>query len=468
MKKFILFLFAFLTAGIPAIADKHTDGVYVLNEDWYGHNNSSLNFWYTSGENKNTMEYYLIQHSNLDLSLGATAQYAQIWDGRMYIMSKQDQDPGQSSDLKGGRFVVVDLNDMKVLKSLPIISQNSKGQSTADGRSVCGVTKDKVYLGTSNGIYVYDVPKGEITKCIHGSENPLIDGSESNADGQGPLYRNQIGMMISTGNHVFAIYQDKGVLVIDPQKDEITDTIKGCFSTMTRAKDGKLYVGTNTNKDYQAYPYGDSGDKWVGNSLTVIDPADLSTSVIDLSELNSESGINSTWYAWTAGSLCASKLHNVLYFTYNDPSQGEASWFSRKKLFKYDIDANTCQEIIDSETSFDDGLYFYGCDVRVRPTDDHLFCSFYPKEVGIASNIWVLMELDADGNKIQQFTPTQNYWYPAQFLFPEDDVPVTDGIKEIHSAKYQSTDIYNLAGQRVSAPQKGIYIKNNKKIIYNK
>ena len=60
-----------------------------------------------------------------------------------------------------------------------------------------------------------------------------------------------------------------------------------------------------------------------------------------------EGGINQTWYAWTAGSLCASTQENALYFTYND---NRWSWFTTSKLYRFDIDTRTFTQIYDSAT----------------------------------------------------------------------------------------------------------------------
>ena len=51
------------------------------------------------------------------------------------------------------------------------------------------------------------------------------------------------------------------------------------------------------------------------------------------------------------------------------------------------------------------------------------------------------------------------------FLFNEEDI--TDGIDNVQSAEFktQSTEIYNLNGQRVNTPQRGIYIVNGRKVV---
>lgn len=71
----------------------YTDGVFMLNEDWYGHNNSTLNF-IRPDHPTDPFEYYIIQNneSNAGQSLGATAQFGAIYGDYLFIISKQDQD----------------------------------------------------------------------------------------------------------------------------------------------------------------------------------------------------------------------------------------------------------------------------------------------------------------------------------------------------------------------------------------
>ena len=125
----------------------YTDGVFMLNEDWYGHNNSTLNF-IRPDHPTDPFEYYIIQNneSNAGQSLGATAQFGAIYGDYLFIISKQDQDagdglsPGESAETRqGGRIVVADAQTMEIKSRIPIIRANEKGVSIADGRSFVGV-----------------------------------------------------------------------------------------------------------------------------------------------------------------------------------------------------------------------------------------------------------------------------------------------------------------------------------------
>lgn len=425
MKTFFLPL-AF-ACSVPLLAQNYRDGVFVLNEDWYGHSNSSFNFLHPE---TGDIDYYIVQTNPANMAddgiirtLGCTAQYAEVYGGKIYVISKQDQDPGENASEKmGGRFVVLDASTMEVLHSSRLIASKD-GKSLADGRSFLGVAADKGYIGTSNGIYTVRLSDYVITGPIEGTENPLVTGDESAADGLGALYENQIGMMLRLQNYVLAIKQDSGILVIDPVDDKVKSVIPGCFSTMTRSLDGYVWAGMNTNEEYMHYPYGSAGEQWVGTSLLKIDPYTLETERIDLPV----GGVNQTWYAWNAGSLCASSKRNTLYFVYNgDLSQGQGSWFTTSQLYRYDIDSGKCELIYDSSS---DDRYFYGASIRLNPVDDNIYAALY---VGfISNNYFLYYRFDENGSLLREYEPISGYWYPAMFVFPDINPPVLKDVPDV-------------------------------------
>ncbi|MBQ2047097.1 MAG: DUF5074 domain-containing protein, partial [Muribaculaceae bacterium] len=452
-----------LIAGcsLQSIAQNYTNGVYVLNEDWYGHNNSTLNFWNPETE---TIDYLIMQMANnYEYSLGCTSQYGQLYGDFIVITGKQDKDPGEPGDMKSGRVAILHKNTLKPVgdEVHPLISVNERDKSDADGRGVCFVDNKKFYVGTSNGIYVFKWDEqGKIftwdsEKPIAGTENNLITGDEvSNADGLGPLYQNQIGMMLRTQDYVFAIKQDLGVLVINPETDEIITIIEGCFSTMAQSKDGDIWVGVNYqeegNEDNLNYPYGWNGDAWNGSQLMCIDQYTLETKKVRIDT----GGIPQSWYAWTAGSLTASETENALYFVYTDPSLGQINWFRNCVLYRFNIDAidwnnidltnpdeayaeGACEEIYDS--SFDD-LYFYGGALQCNPKDGNLYASFYVGE-NIATQEWIYAILNPEGEMIQYQEPIKRYWYPAMFIFPDNEAPIVEDFDDITIEDSNSVEI---------------------------
>lgn len=463
MKKIITLITSALIAGSSMLltAQNYTNGVYVLNEDWYGHNNSTLNFWNPETE---TIDYLIMQMANnYEYSLGCTSQYGQLYGDFIVITGKQDKDPGEPGDMKSGRVSILHRNTLKPVgdEVHPLISVNEKDKSDADGRGVCFVDNKKFYIGTSNGIYVFKWDEqGKIftwdsEKIIPGTENVLITGDEvSNADGLGPLYQNQIGMMLRTQDYVFAIKQDLGVLVINPQTDEIITIIEGCFSTMAQSKDGNIWVGVNYqeegSEDNLNYPYGWNGDAWNGSQLMCIDQYTLETKKVRLDT----GGIPQSWYAWTAGTLTASETENVLYFVYTDPSLGQINWFRNCVLYRFNIDAidwnnidlsnpdeayaeGACEEIYDS--SFDN-LYFYGGALQCNPKDGNLYASLYVGE-NIATQEWIYAIINSEGEMTQYQEPIKRYWYPAMFIFPDNEAPIVDGLEDITIADKNSVTV---------------------------
>lgn len=461
-KVFTILTGLFITSlPMQTTAQNYTDGAFVLNEDWYGHNNSTLNFW---DPNAGTIDYLIMQMANnYQYSLGCTSQYGQLYGDFLVISAKQDKDPGEGGDMQSGRIAILNKKTLKPIgdEIHPLISVNENGKSDADGRGICFVDNKKFYVGTSNGIYVFKWDEqGEIfvwnsESPIPGTENKLITGNEiSNADGQGPLYHNQIGMMLRTQDYIFAIKQDLGVLVIDPQTDEITKIIEGCYSTMVQSKDGNIWVGVNYqeggSENNLNYPYGWNGNAWNGSQLMCIDQYSLETKKVRLDI----GGVPQSWYAWTAGSLTASNTENALYFVYTDPSLGQINWFRNCVLYRFDIDAvdwdnidltnpdeayaeGACEEIYDS--SFDE-LYFYGGALQCNPIDGNIYAALYVGE-NIATQEWIYAIISPDGEMIQYQTPIKRYWYPAMFIFPDNEIPVIEGLDDITIADKNSITI---------------------------
>ncbi len=413
---FLLWLSLSLAVGAFAEAS-YTSGVFILNEDWYGHNNSSLNHLSNTGE----FSYRIVQAANeAPASLGCTSQFGAIYGDRFYFVSKQSQDPGETSARQGARLVVADATTLKIIYSIDTLFAIN-GKYAADGRGFVGVDESKGYIGSSNGIFVLDFVAGKITKRIAGTENPLITGKEQSTDGQGALYRNQIGMMLRTHDYVFAIQQDAGIHVIDPVADTIITTIRGCFSTMVQSKDGRIWAARNTNTEAQTYPYGSSAcELWQGNELLAINPATLTTTAYDLRKLsgNEDLIVEQTWYAWTAGSLTASTRENALFFGFTDNIW---DWYNgRVHIYRFDIDKQTVTEIYTTTDLGDYYLYNSGM-VRVSPLTGSIYFGCY--KTAVSNNEWIFGQITPTGRLVRTYTPIKHYWYPALFVFPDQYAP---------------------------------------------
>lgn len=411
----------------------YAHGVFFVNEDWYGHQNSTVNFLTDEGE----WIYRVVQKENPGVELGCTNQYGQIYGDKFYLVAKQEKDPGAS--IVGGRFTVCDAKTMKVLAQLPYIAQNEAGTSIADGRGCVGVDENKVYVSTSNGIYVFDSNVLQFTSKINGSDNPYAD-PDNTGDNMNPsnpsLYQGQVGSMIRVDDYVFAVHQSAGVLVIDAENDKVKTVIN--FSTLIDEMNKYLAADAQIDpENSQSLPYPGSaitmskdGTVWVpvaqGSSglgstypfLVRIDPHTLATSVVYIDPAKGVYPPANSWYAWTPDGFCASNTENVLYW-----NGGQNSWFSNYMIFKYDIESGTTTKIIDLDEQDDEQWKLYGCSMRPHPVTGDLYMSLFHQ---FGDPTYITRKTDKDGKTIADYSMINNYWFPSLPVFPDNEAPVVN------------------------------------------
>lgn len=382
----------------------YTNGVFIVNEDWFGHQNSTLNFISNDGE----WTYRVIQKENPGKELGATAQYGTIYGDKFYIISKQEKDPGAS--IVGGRLTIADAKTLKIEKQLTTFATNSEGKSIADGRSFLGVDETKAYIGTTNGIYILDLTTNEIKGQISGAEGSATD-----------LYSGQIGNMVRVDNKVYAVHQTKGLIVIDAITDKVKKVIPAeegwGFGSVVLSKDGNLWLSLADK----------NGSGKADKRIVKLDPKSYKKEVITLPE--GTFGPANSWYAWTPDGFCASTQQNVLYW-----NGGKSSWFSNKTIFKYDIDKNECTKFI----AIDDPWKIYGCSMRVHPVTDELYVSLY-QDFGNQS--YTLRKYDTTGTIINEYPMIANYWFPSLPVFPDNFAPTAKDLGVIPVSKEKNTVI---------------------------
>lgn len=135
MKKFLLSIFTIVAIQTSfAQTKEYTNGVFIVNEDWFGKANGSINFINAN----DSVDYNVYKTVNPGEEFGVTSQYGTIYGDNFYIVSKQ-----------GNRLVVADSKTLQKKASFETIG--------ADGRSFLGVNSKKGYIGSAKGIYLFDI-----------------------------------------------------------------------------------------------------------------------------------------------------------------------------------------------------------------------------------------------------------------------------------------------------------------------
>lgn len=379
----------------------NTKGVFIVNEDWFGHRNSSVNHLADDG----TWAYDYIT------DLGATACYGAFYGNRFYVMAKQAKDGAASAE--GGRITICDAATMKKIKQIPVIDENVYN---CDGRSFCGVDEHKAYVSTYHGIYVLDLDELEVKNAIemYDAEGNAIDGNS----------RPQCGNMVRLNDYVYAVAQGQGILVIDANTDKVVATIecKNCGS-IVMAQDGSLWVSTNSG-------------------ISKINTLDNTVEAVSLAD--GTAAPSQSWYAWTPDGLCASLQQNALYWT------SATGWFGADHVWKYDITTGESSLVLDTTTD-PDKWNIYGCSFRVDPKTDNLYASFFK---GFGEADYIVRKYDNKGNVLATYPmddtcnpepdykgTAKNYWFPGMFVFPDTEAPVVADIDVVNVDEGQTANL---------------------------
>lgn len=348
----------------------YTQGLFLVNEDWYGWDNGTVNFLTSDGR----WVYRAFRRENPGETLGVTTQYGAIYGGRFFFVSKQANNTAGTST--GGRLVVADALTLKRVAAFDEIG--------GDGRSFVGVDEHTAYIGTSSGITRLDLESMSLGETIAGT------------GGEGGLYAGQIGAMVRAGSYVFAAKQSVGVLVIDAATHTLHATIDlPTISTLTLGRDGGVWAADAT-------------------SLVRIDVATLETRSRLLPD---DCRVSSTWGAWNAGSLCAAYRNNFLYFANEKGNQ-----IARYYILTDELDADFFT-LPDQDKAY--VQQFQGAGLRVDPRNDRLIVT--ATQSGYLShymNNWVHVVDGLSGELLGTVELEPYYWFPALPVFPDNEAPV--------------------------------------------
>ncbi len=447
MRKVILTLSLAAVLSAAAGDIDYSEGVIFINEDWYGHQNSTVNYLLPDDPDGNYWHYRVIQSENPGMELGCTNQYGAIWNGRLYMIAKQDKDPGAT--IAGGRISVADASTMKLIKQLALIDPSG---NQCDGRAFCGISETKGYVSSSNGIWILNLSTLEIEGQVDGSANPNAGGSDDkpNSDPTSSLYYGQTGTMILAEGRVFAVHQQYGLLVIDPEADKVIEVLdmeivddaleadtgtrprrtSGIGSTIVRSRDGMLWYSASKNVQGtgSTVPY-----------IIRLDPATLEREIIRI-EGDDIFPPSNSWYAWTPDPFCASAVTNRLYWC-----GGANSWFTNYRIFRFDIDTHRIAKLIDF-SELDGDWHVYGCSLGIHPVTDELYASMFHKFVDPTYETW---RFDADGKLLKTYPMISNYWFPSMPVFPQQPHREEAGLDTTESENDTVGTVFDLQGRPV-------------------
>ena len=396
---FVLYVAA-SSASMADDVDFH-EGIFVVNEDWYGHQNSTVNYLLPDDPGGNYWHYRVFQEANPGHELGCTNQYGAIWNGRFYFIAKQDKDPGAS--VAGGRITVADAETMKILYQNTIIDPSG---AQCDGRGFVGIDEHKGYISTSNGVWIFDLDNFEVKGRIEGTSNPNAGDDTPNTNPAGSLYYGQSGTMLLADGKVFVCHQQSGILVIDAASDKLVSHISmdivsdgAGIGSIVKAADGSLWasVAQDTHGTGSSLPL-----------LLRIDPHTLATETVPVTE--GMFGPANSWYAWTPDAFVASSQSNVLYW-----KGGMNRWFAGSQIYKFDCDTRETSLFVDLET---EGANWkvYGCSLGVHPDTDEVYMSLYHE---FSTPTYITRRYSPEGEAICDYPMIDNYWFPSMFVFPQ-------------------------------------------------
>lgn len=340
------------------------DGYFIVNEDWFGHSNGSVNFISNAG----VPTYRAYQKANEAETFGVTTTYGTIHGDQAYFVSKQ-----------GNRLVAADRYSLKKEAVLTEIG--------GDGRAFVGVTSNKGYVSTSNGVSVIDLNGLKLTKTIEG-------------------LKGEFGNMVHSGKYVFATSTGGNVVVIDAETDAKHTELN--FKATDVVKDG-------------------AGNVWFGGAkLIKVNPETLE--IVLEQEIDGATFRSNRW-AWTTCSLQTNREGTILY------------WASGKSVVSYDIASATLNKNLYTLSGSDLAKYdktaaanqqyeFYGAGLGVNPANNELL--LLVKRNGFGDSLaynWVV-NLNNNGSVKKVITLLDDnsgvpsevkdggyYWCPSCFMF---------------------------------------------------
>lgn len=423
MKHFTLFVSAliggmFLTTSVSAQQKEYTDGVFMLNEGWFGNEKATINYLDKAGK----WEYRVALAKNSETyELGTTGCYATIDDGKMYIVSKKKSVADKEAN--DPTLTVCDAKTMEVIAQINTIL-NADGTAAADGRAFLPVKElGKGFLSTTEGVFTFNLDDNTVGSLIAGTDG---------------LANNQTGNMVYDDGKVYAVDQRRGLLVIDAAEGKLLKTVnnegEGSYNSIVQAKDGSIWLTCSNLTKAVAH-------------IVKFNPSDYSTETVNLPE-----GVyppTNSWGAWNPDCFTASTTENVLFW-----NGATGDWTNGQHIYKFDIDSRQVSLLLDF-TAAKEKPYVYGAACRMNPYSGDLYLSVTKGSAwGDESELRVY---DATTGTMKQAYPMEkHFWFPEMPVFALKSTTAISSVED--NADVREVARYSVDGKLLQGAQKGLNI----------
>ncbi len=359
-----------------------TDGIYFVNEGWYGHDCGSINYL---DRESNTLVQDIFAIQNPDKSLGTTSQYAELFGDKLFVVSKQ-----KGSNGNGGIISILDANTLELLGEV-----NEVGGKSSGVNSICGVSAEKAYIGSDTGIYILNLSDYSVSGPIKNTE---IQSSS--------ILKYKYGEMVRLGKYVFAVENYGGLLVIDYNTDNLVANIDmmTAINPIVTA-DGSLYITNNDD----------------AREFIKVDPETLDIEEIDV-KADNKAAVANIWSTWKKAPIACDATENIAYYARKDES-------STIDKYDFDKDEYVSNFITLPVSANGKQQVLYGGGISVDQKTGYIVLTATESGWGThyAQN-WIYFVDPATGNIIEDMTvrPTDYYWFPAMAVYSVEATPVIE------------------------------------------
>lgn len=407
MKKVFLAIAAVAVSAAALAQDGQTqyvNGYFTINEGQYGNEPGLLNF-YDNETGEFQTKVYQAASGN---TLGMTAQFGTLADGKLFICSKQNNG-------EGGRLVVADA------KTLQTLANYKEIDGDADTRAVGVVpSAGKFYVGSTKGVYAYDLQTLQPLGVVEGTE---IEGGTYSA-GSGDMVEKGGKLYVATPN---------GVLVIDAAGTAPVANVELANTVSVFKVGDKVYAAVNSCS------WGTPSANDTEQFVLINDDNTLGT-VYTVPQASPNS-----WFTPKPVAPAAIPGTNAVVY-----GAGEGS----KTICKYDFDT---QEFTADFITYDGRQQNYGNVVTTDPvTGDILACTFQSYS---STNYWFNIYNSATGEVKNSVQMPKHMWFPSQIVKAMDKDTAT-AINGINVTPREVADVTycNVAGMRANVPFEGVNI----------